>query len=308
MKILFMGTTPFSCVVLKQLIDDGHEIAGVVTQPDRPVGRKRILTPSPIKVMAQEYGFHVIQPHRIKESEDEIIALDVDCIVTCAYGQIVPVSILYAPRLRSVNVHASLLPKYRGGAPIHWSIIRGERETGVTLMFMDKGMDSGDMLAQRSVEIADADTFGDVEAKLMDASKILIHEDLNAYFEGKLQAKKQDASQVTYAYTIQRDDEYVSFQRQGLSVYNHLRGLIPWPVGYGILDSTAIKIHSVSYRESQHSYAAGEVIDFTDEGLYVAVEGGIVKCKSIQISGKPIQSNRDILNGVGRHWKGRRFE
>ncbi|AMC93546.1 methionyl-tRNA formyltransferase [Erysipelothrix larvae] len=308
MRIVFMGTTLFSCVVLETLLSEGYDVVGVVTQPDRPVGRKKILTAPPVKMLALENDIPVIQPEKIKRAVDDVLAFNADCIVTCAYGQIVPEAILYAPPYRCLNVHASLLPKYHGGAPIHWSIIRGEKETGVTLMFMDKGMDSGDMLAKQSVTINEEDTFGDVEAKLMEVSKTLIKEDLKAYFDGKLTPIKQKDEDVTFAYAIQRNDEFVSFRKPGHDVYNHIRGLIPWPTAYGILDGVSIKFHAVQFESKDHQFQRGEIVDVSDKGVDVAVEGGIIHLTSIQISGKPRQSNRDILNGFGKRWKGRRFE
>ncbi|UPU39196.1 methionyl-tRNA formyltransferase [Erysipelothrix sp. Poltava] len=169
MRVMFMGTTHFSCVVLQQLLDDGYDVVAVVTQPDRPFGRKKVLKAPPVKELAIEHQITVIQPIKIKESIEDVLAFEPDLVVTCAYGQIVPKAILDYPKFLCLNVHASLLPKFRGGAPIHWSIIRGEKETGVTLMRMDVGMDSGDMLSSRSVSIEDQDMMGDVEAKLMEA-------------------------------------------------------------------------------------------------------------------------------------------
>ncbi|MDE8039124.1 methionyl-tRNA formyltransferase, partial [Erysipelothrix rhusiopathiae] len=212
MRVMFMGTTHFSCVVLQQLLDDGYDVVAVVTQPDRPFGRKKVLKAPPVKELAIEHQITVIQPIKIKESIEDVLAFEPDLVVTCAYGQIVPKAILDYPKFLCLNVHASLLPKFRGGAPIHWSIIRGEKETGVTLMRMDVGMDSGDMLSSRSVSIEDQDMMGDVEAKLMEASKVLIHEDLKSYLEGKLSFIPQDKDLVTLAYTIQRDDEFVTFK------------------------------------------------------------------------------------------------
>ena len=189
MKILFMGTTVFSNVILNQLIEDGYEIVGVVTQPDRPFGRKKELKAPITKELALAHDIPVLQPERIKDATDDIRNLNPDCIVTCAYGQIVPKEILEIPRYKSLNVHASLLPKYRGGAPIHKAVVNGNTETGVTLMFMDVGMDSGDMLYKESVAIDPDDTFGDVEAKLMEASKTLIHDGLSLYFKGKIKGE-----------------------------------------------------------------------------------------------------------------------
>lgn len=308
MRVMFMGTTPFSCVVLKQLLDDGYDVVAVVTQPDRPFGRKKVLKAPPVKVLAQEYQIPVIQPKRIKESVDEVLSFEPDLVVTCAYGQIVPKAILDYPKFLCLNVHASLLPKYRGGAPIHWSIIRGEKETGVTLMRMDVGMDSGDMLASRSVVIEDTDMMGDVEAKLMDVSKTLIHEDLKAYLEGNLDFVPQDKEKVTLAYTIQRDDEFITFNRDVVDVYNHIRGLIPWPVGYGTIEGMNVKFHGVTMSDTKHAYEPGVVVSVDEAGLTIACIDGTVTITKIQPAGKPVTSAHDFANGLGRNWKGKRFE
>ncbi|WP_331836206.1 methionyl-tRNA formyltransferase [Erysipelothrix piscisicarius] len=304
MRVMFMGTTHFSCVVLQQLLDDGYDVVAVVTQPDRPFGRKKVLKAPPVKELALKHEIPVIQPIKIKESIEDVLKFEPDLVVTCAYGQIVPKAILDYPKFLCLNVHASLLPKYRGGAPIHWSIIRGEKETGVTLMRMDVGMDSGDMLASRRVSIDDHDMMGDVESKLMAASKILIQEDLRAYLEGDLSFVPQNKEHVTLAYTIQREDEFVSFNRSVFDVYNHIRGLIPWPVGYGVVEGMNVKFHGVTMSESSHSYAPGEVISVDESGLTVACVNGSVTITLIQPAGKPITSAHDFANGLGRNWKG----
>lgn len=307
MRIVFMGTTPFSCVVLQQLLDDKYDVVGVVTQPDRPFGRKQILKPSPIKELALLNNLVVLQPESIRKEYQDVLDLEPDLIVTCAYGQIVPKVILDYPNKGCLNVHASLLPKFRGGAPIHWSIIRGETETGVTLMHMDVGMDSGDMIAKQSVSIEDKDTMGDVEAKLMKASQVLIHEDLKKYLAGELTSIEQDEAQVTLAYTIKKEDEFISFNRPVKDVYNHIRGLVPWPVGYGILDEKRVKLHAAEYQHKKVNEPAGTILKVTTEGIEVACIDGIVILKRLQTEGKQAMDVKDIANGVGRDWTGKVF-
>lgn len=308
MRTLFMGTTPFSCVVLQQLIDDNYDIVGVVTQPDRPFGRKKELKPSAVKVMALEHGIPVLQPEKIKESIHEVLALEAQLIVTCAYGQIVPLEILQAPEKGCLNVHASLLPKFRGGAPIHWSIIRGEQRTGVTLMHMDVGMDSGDMIAKREVPIDDTDVMGDVEAKLMEASKTLIHLDLKDFLEGSLESVQQNPDEVTYAFTIKREDEYIRFDRESLDVYNHIRGLIPWPVGYGILHGKRVKFHGVKHLDAHSLGTAGTILNVSEEGVTIQCKLGKILITKIQPEGKAALSAQDFFNGNGTQWIGSQFE
>ncbi|CAM4204610.1 methionyl-tRNA formyltransferase [Erysipelothrix inopinata] len=308
MRVIFMGTTPFSCVILQQLLDDGYDVVAVVTQPDRPFGRKKILKASSVKELALKNEIDVLQPVKIRTDFEEVLSYKPDLIITCAYGQIVPKVILDYPQFGCLNVHASLLPKFRGGAPIHWSIIRGEKETGVTLMHMDVGMDSGDMLAFQNVPIDEDDTMGHVEAKLMEVSKILIHEDLKDYLDGKLERQKQNDEAVTLAYTIQRDDEYISFNRNVDEVYNHIRGLIPWPVGYGVVEGQTIKLHGASKIMKDHQHELGKIVSVEPDGMMVAAEGGYIVLTRIQLSGKPAMDIKDFANGVGRDWEGKMFE
>ena len=307
MRVVFMGTTPFSCVVLNQLLVDGYDVVGVVTQPDRPFGRKKILKPSVVKEMALEHGIAVLQPEKIKQEIDGILDLKADLIVTCAYGQLVPQKILNAPALGCLNVHASLLPKFRGGAPIHWAIIRGETQTGVTLMHMDVGMDSGDMIAKRAVSIDHLDTMGDVEAKLMNASKTLIHEDLAAFLLGKLASIKQDEAAVSIAYTIKSADELIDFNAPVEAVYNHIRGLIPWPVGYAMLEGKRVKFHGVRVEKSQADTLPGLIVNVDETGVCIQCVGGCVRITKIQPEGKPAVMAADFFNGTQKEWEGKRF-
>ena len=307
MRVIFMGTTPFSCVVLKQLLDDGYNLVAVVTQPDRPFGRKKVLKASPVKEMALEHQIDVLQPEKIKEASELVLSYKPDLILTCAYGQIVPESILNYPKYKALNVHASLLPKYRGGAPIHWSIIRGEHVTGVSLMRMDKGMDSGGVLSQRSVVIEDADMMSDVETKLMNVSKDLIHIDLKEYLSGNLDFVEQDEAKVTLAYTIQREDEFIDFNRDVKDVYNHIRGLISWPGAYALLDNIAIKFRGVQFLEAIHENKPGLIVEFDPEFIKVACLNGYILLTSVQVAGKAKMSLQDVLNGVGQSWKGKIF-
>lgn len=308
MRTLFMGTTPFSCVILQQLLDDNYDIVGVVTQPDRPFGRKKELKPSPVKVMALHHNIPVYQPEKIRDDFKMILDLNAELIITCAYGQIVPKIILDAPKYGCLNVHASLLPKFRGGAPIHWSIIRGEKETGVTLMHMDVGMDSGDMIAKRSVSIEHDDVMGDVESKLMEASKVLIHEDLKAFLEGSITSQKQNEDDVTYAYTIKKEDEIINFNQVASNVYNHIRGLIPWPVGYGILDAKRVKFHGGKLIDTSRIGTPGTILDVSQHGVLVQCNPGTVLITTLQPEGKSPIKAEDFHNGIGKSWKGKVFE
>ncbi|CAM3666729.1 methionyl-tRNA formyltransferase [Erysipelothrix urinaevulpis] len=308
MRILFMGTTVFSKVILDLLIEEGYDVMGVVTQPDRPFGRKRILKASVVKERALEKGIAVYQPEKIKESIEAINGLGADLIVTCAYGQIVPIEIIEKPKYKAVNVHASLLPKYRGGAPIHWSIIKGENKTGLTLMEMDAGMDSGNMIAKKEVIISIEDTMGDVEAKLMAVAEPLIRNDLKSYLKGEIQSVSQNEHDVSYAYTIQKKDEHINFNQDVMNVYNHIRGLIPWPVSFALLEGERVKFHQVKLVQANHSFASGTIMKVHKEGVDIACEGGYVTITKIQPFGKPTMDAIDFYNGFNNEWEGKVFK
>lgn len=304
-----MGTTVFSGVILEELLkDEEYEIVMVVTQPDRPFGRKRKLKAPHVKEMALKEGLEVFQAEKLNDHAQTIAEAKPDVIVTCAYGQIVSQEILDIPRLGAVNVHASLLPKYRGGAPIHWAIFNGEKESGVTLMEMDAGMDSGAMIAKEKVFIDHEDTMGDLEAKLMEASRKLIQRDLKAYLKGELEAVAQNEEEVSFAPIIRRKHEKIKFEQDVEDVYNHIRALIPWPVSYGLLEGERVKFHAVEMTRQAMDAQAGTVLSVHKDGLDIACENGFVTITRIQPAGKPVTDPVDFMNGVGRNWKGKRFE
>lgn len=308
MRVIFMGTTPFSCVILEELLKiEALDVVGVVTQPDRPFGRKKVLKAPIVKEFALKAGLNVLQPKKLNQHADAIRALAPDVIVTCAYGQIVSQEILDIPTIKSINVHASLLPQYRGGAPIHWSIIKGEQKTGVTLMEMDAGMDSGAMIAKEAVTIAHEDTMGDVEAKLMCASRTLLQKSLMPYLKGEIAAIAQDEQAVSYAYTIQAKDEHIDFDRDVFTVYNHIRGLIPWPVSFALLDGERVKFHGVTMMEKTITEKPGTILKVHEKGTDIACCNGFVTITKIQPAGKPKIAPLDFMNGLGRDWKGKIF-
>ena len=211
-KIIFMGTPAFSVPILNGLVEEGYEVLRVVTQPDRPVGRKKVLTPPPVKEAALEHGIKVLQPEKISGSEEmaELMSLEADLIVTAAFGQFLPEALLEAPKLGAINVHASLLPKYRGGAPVHYSIINGDEKTGVTIMRMVKKMDAGDMLAQESLPISKTDDVGSMFDKLSLLGKEMLLTMLPSFLEGNIEEIPQNEAEVTYSPNISREEEQVS--------------------------------------------------------------------------------------------------
>ncbi len=243
-KIVFMGTPDFSVPILRKLIEDGYDVIGVVTQPDRPVGRKKVLTPPPVKVEAMKFGIPVFQPEKIREKDEltKILALKPDLIVTAAFGQILPNELLAAPQHGCINVHASLLPELRGGAPIHYAIMQGKKKTGITIMYMVEKLDAGDILTSVEVPITEEDNVGTMHVKLSEAGAILLSKTLPLLLEGKLTAIPQNEENATFAPTIKRAQEKIDWTKTGEEIYNHIRALNPWPVAFTILDGQVLKI------------------------------------------------------------------
>ena len=206
-RVIFMGTPVFATAVLKSLIEENYDVVAVVTQPDKPIGREQKMMPTPIKTLALSFDIPVLQPVKVRESVDEILAYQPDLIVTCAYGQMLPKRLLDTPQLGCINVHASLLPKYRGGAPIHKAVIDGESKTGISLMKMAVKMDAGPVFAQREVMIGLDDTTEVVHDRLMECASVLIKEDLGLVVDKKAIFVEQDETRVTFAYNITSDDE-----------------------------------------------------------------------------------------------------
>ena len=231
-KIVFMGTPAFSAPILRMLVEEGYDVISVVTQPDRPVGRKKVLTPTPVKEEALRLGLPVYQPEKLKNPEElqHVLDLAPDLIITAAFGQILPSAVLEAPKLGAINVHASLLPAYRGGAPIHQAIIDGQTETGVTIMYMVDRLDAGDIISQTVVPIGSKDDTGVMFDKLSVAGKDLLKATLPSIIDGTNERKPQDEEKVTYARNISRDQERIDWTQSAQAIYNQVRGLHPWPV------------------------------------------------------------------------------
>lgn len=275
-KIIFMGTPDFSVKVLQGLIDSQHEVVAVVTQPDRPVGRKRVLTAPPVKQLAVEHNIQVYQPEKISGSSEleALIELKADLIVTAAYGQFVPTRLLEAPSFGAINVHASLLPKYRGGAPIHYAIWKGEQETGVSIMYMVKKMDAGDVLSQRAIPIEQTDDVGSMFEKLAVVGRDLLLETLPKLFANEITALPQDEEAVTFSPTISKEQEQLNWSQTAIEVDRHVRGFRPFPSTYTWLDGQRVKIWYGEVLEKSPSTQEAET------GTIVAVEEDqlIVQC------------------------------
>lgn len=298
-RVLFMGTPEFAVSILETLIESDIDVIGVVSQPDKPVGRKQILTPTPVKVTALAHDIPVYQPLKIKELLEQIQAMDLDLIVTCAYGQFIPDAILQAPRFGSVNVHASLLPKYRGGAPIHKAILNGETETGVTLMRMVKRMDAGAMIDAVKVSIDENDDVGTLHDKLKVAGAALLKRRLSDLLSPNCPEVQQDESQATFAYNITPEEEFISFKRDVSVVYNHIRGLSPWPIGYGLIHGKKLKLIKAFKITEAHDHPLGEFVAF-EKGLKIACQGGYVVITQCQYEGKEKMDAAAFYNGAGK--------
>ncbi|HIU39862.1 MAG TPA: methionyl-tRNA formyltransferase [Candidatus Aphodocola excrementigallinarum] len=296
LKVIFMGTPDFCVPILEELIKKCTVIA-VVTQPDKEVGRKKVLTPSPIKEVALKNNIKVLQPVKIKEEYQDIIDLNPDIIITCAYGQIVPEVILNAPKYGCINVHASLLPKLRGGAPIHKAIINGYKKTGITIMYMDKGMDTGDMISKKEVDITDFDTAETLHDKLQKASVPLLMETLPSIINGTNKREKQNNDEATYAYNVSREDEHVNFNDTSLNVYNKIRGLNSWPGAYATLDDKNIKLWVSKISDNVYDKKPGTIVNLNKDGMEVVTKDKSILITELQLPGKKKMNIKDFING-----------
>ncbi|MET3575243.1 methionyl-tRNA formyltransferase [Bhargavaea ullalensis] len=301
-RIIFMGTPDFSAPVLRMLIEEGYEVPAVVTQPDRPVGRKRILTPPPVKEEALRLGLPVLQPEKLRGSTelDEIIALAPDLVVTAAYGQILPNELLDAPRLGCLNVHASLLPEYRGGAPIHQAIIDGCTETGVTIMYMAEKLDAGDIISQIRVPIGPDDDTGELFQRLSEAGTRLLKETLPSVVAGENDRIPQDHSRATFAGNIGREQEKIDWSMPAASVHNQIRGLRPWPGAFTEHEGKTMKIWRSETVPGRKGAEPGEVISVKGGAITVqAGDGHALRITELQPSGKKRMDAAGFLNGAG---------
>ncbi|MBO9130210.1 methionyl-tRNA formyltransferase [Bacillus sp. 165] len=301
-KVVFMGTPDFSVPVLRRLIEDGYEVVAVVTQPDRPVGRKRVMTPPPVKVEAEKHEIPVLQPLKIKEQEEykKVLAFEPDLVVTAAFGQILPKELLEAPKYGCINVHASLLPELRGGAPIHYSIIQGKEKTGVTIMYMVEKLDAGDMLKQVEVPITERDNVGTLHDKLSEAGSQLLSETIPALLEGSITPIPQDEEKATFAYNIKREQERIDWTKGGEAIYNHIRGLHPWPVAYTTLGEQTVKIWWGEKVELLTPNEPGKIIAVEKDGIVVGTGNTVaIKITDLQPSGKKRMTGSQFLRGAG---------
>ena len=299
-NIIFMGTPDFSATVLKGLLESKqYEILAVVTQPDRAVGRKKEIRMTPVKELALDYGLPIYQPEKLSKSAelDSLMNLNADGIVTAAFGQFLPSKLLDSVNF-AVNVHASLLPKYRGGAPIHYAIINGDKEAGVTIMEMVKEMDAGDMIARRAIPIEETDNVGTMFEKLALVGRDLLLESLPSYLAGDLKPVPQDKNQVTFSPNILSEEERIDWTKTNHQIFNQIRGMNPWPVAHTLLNGERFKIYEATPVEGLGQ--AGEILVIGKKELIVATGEGALSLQTVQPAGKSKMTIIDFLNGLGR--------
>src|SRR5690625_1299460 len=294
-----MGTPDFSVPILQKLVESEYEIVLVVTQPDRPKGRKRKLTPSPVKEEAIKHDIPVFQPEKLRDNYEEIIAYKPDLIVTAAYGQLLPNELLEAPQYGSINVHASLLPELRGGAPIHYAILQGKKETGITIMYMVEKLDAGDILTQEKIKIEETDDVGTLHDKLSKIGASLLLTTLPKLFAGELAPIKQDETKATFAANIKREQEKVDWNQTNLDVYNQIRGLRPWPVAFTTYEGKTMKLWRGELDDQEYSGQPGEIVEIFDKESFVVICGNQkgIKLTEIQPAGSKKMTVSEYLRG-----------
>ncbi|WP_432665171.1 methionyl-tRNA formyltransferase [Wukongibacter baidiensis] len=285
MRILFMGTPDFAVPCLEEMNKNGYEVVSVITQPDRPKGRGKKVLPPPVKVKAMELGIEVLQPVKVREKEyiDAIKKMDVDCIVVVAYGQLLPKEILDIPEKGCINVHASLLPKYRGAAPINWVIVNGEETTGITTMHMSEGLDTGDMILKEEVKIERDMTAGQLHDILSDIGAKVLIETLELLKSNKAPRTPQNDSESCYASMLSSKTGFVNWENSAEDIYNLVRGLNPWPVAYTMYKGKKMKIWKANISSTTSNEENGKIIKVDKSGVYVSTGNGVLVIEEIQL-------------------------
>lgn len=300
MKVVFMGTPDFAVGTLEELIKSGHEVAAVVTQPDKPKGRGKTLMPTPVKETALKYGIPVYQPKKVRDAQfiDELRKIDPQVIVVAAFGQIISREILEMPRFGCMNVHASLLPAYRGAAPIQWAVINGEKESGVTIMQMDEGLDTGDMIAKIVVPIEAQETGGSLFDKLSKAGARLCVKVLEDLENGTVVREKQPEESTTpYASMIDKKMGAVDWNKPAKEIEQLIRGLNPWPSAYTKIHGKTLKLWSAQIGEEHTDRASGQIVCLEKDSIDVQTGQGILKITELQLEGKKRMDTASFLRG-----------
>ena len=299
MKVVYMGTPEFAVYALESIVEAGHEVLAVITQPDKAKGRSKALVPTPVKAKAMEYNIPVYQPEKLRQEENVKLIEDInpDVIVVAAYGQILPESILNIPRYGCVNIHASLLPKYRGAAPIEWSIIDGQQLTGVTTMYMEKGLDTGDMLEKVEVAIEADDTGETLHDKLAVEGAKLILSTLNKLEAGTATRTKQNHEESCYAAMLSKDMGNIDFSKSAVEIERLIRGLNPWPCAFTKIDGMGVKIFKAQVCEVPEGAMPGEIVEVTKKTFTIACGKDGLIIKNLQPEGKKPMDTVSYLNG-----------
>jgi methionyl-tRNA formyltransferase len=297
LRIVFMGTPEFACPTLRTLIERGEQVVAVVTQPDRPKGRGQQTLPPPVKVLALEHGIPVMQPVKVRHPDaiEEIRALKPDLIVVIAFGQILPKALLEIPGTGCINVHASLLPRYRGAAPLNWCIINGETETGVTTMLMDVGLDTGDMLLKRTTAIDPDEDTSSLHDRLSLIGAELLAETIDLAAQGRLVPEQQDDALTCYAPMLKKEDGLIDWTKDAPGIKNLVRGMTPWPGAFSYLDDKLLKVYRV--QSASGTGAPGEVLAVGRDGIEIACGEGSVIIFELQLEGKKRLPAAEFLAG-----------
>lgn len=298
MRIVFMGTPEFAVPCLQKLIDCGHEVSGVFTQPDKPQGRKMIMTPPPVKELAVENGIKVYQPVKMKDGTalEMLKEADPELCIVVAYGKILPKEILEYPKYGCINIHASLLPKLRGAAPIQWSVINGFDKTGVTSMQMDEGLDTGDMLIKGELEIGENETAGELHDRLSVLGADVLEQTINALIKGELKPEKQNHDEFTYASMLSKELSPIEWAMTAQQVHNKIRGLSPWPSANTKFGGKTVKIHKTVLSDLKGN-TAGEIVEAGKRLVVACGDGNCVEILNLQAEGKKAMSAADFLRG-----------
>lgn len=303
-RVIFLGTPEFSATVLRGLLKADYDVVAVVTQPDKPVGRKQKLQKSPVKLVAEAENIKVYQPAKLPKSPEmeELKALKADLLITAAYGQFLPTSFLESAKVAAINVHGSLLPKYRGGAPIQWSLLNGDKETGITIMYMVKGMDAGDIISQKKLPIAETDDNGSLFDKMAIVGRDLLLETIPKILSGDIHPIKQDPDKVVFSPNISKEQEHIDFSKSAKEVFNQIRALSPDPGAWVMLNNQRTKLYQTQVEEINSDQPVGSIYDLGKKRLViVAGDGQGVSIKKIQPAGKKIMDIANYMNGLGKN-------
>lgn len=299
MKVVFMGTPDFAVPCLQKIIDEGHKVIGVVTQPDKPKGRGKKLSMPPVKELALKYHIPVYQPLKARDEEFvEILKnLNPDIIIVVAFGQILPKSILDIPKYGCVNVHASLLPRYRGAAPLNWVIINGEEKTGVTTMYMDEGLDTGDMILKSEIPLDDKITAGELHDKMMIDGANLLKETMDLIEKGEAPREKQNDDDTCYSPIMKKTLGNIDWSKSAKDIHNLVRGVNPWPSAYTTYNGNTMKVWETNVLDNVSDKTPGTIISVDKDGIKVSTGKGIINIKEIQMAGKKRVKVQEYIKG-----------